>query len=298
MLQLVHIFIEYLDKEKKYSQYTTRSYNDDLVQFHDFLIFNDYQVSINEINYAIIRSWIVEMVDKGLDNVSINRKISSLNSFFKFLLKAKQISTNPLVKHKPLKVQKKVQIPFSEKEMQKIYDDVDAPKSFEEFRNLLIIEMFYMTGIRKSELINIKIKDIDFNQKTIRIFGKRQKERLMPLLPYLDSKIREYTQYRSQLEHVLDSDFLFLTKNGVKVSQTFVYRLTIHYFSKVSEKVKKSPHVLRHTFATHLLNNGADLNSVKELLGHSSLASTQVYTHSSLRELQNVYTYAHPRNLK
>jgi integrase/recombinase XerC len=174
--------------------------------------------------------------------------------------------------------------------------DIDNPVGFEEVRDKLIVDLFYTTGMRRAELIHLMKSNVDLPSNVVKVLGKRNKERIIPILPVIVDQFGVYLQERSQLEKIVDGDYFFISRKGLKLSESFVYRLINSYFSKVSEKVKKSPHVLRHTFATHLLNNGADLNSVKELLGHSSLASTQVYTHNSLAELKKVYTDAHPRN--
>jgi integrase/recombinase XerC len=246
----------------------------------------------------MIRSWIVSMVDEGISNSSVNRKIASLKSFYKFLLKIKQIEVSPLLKHKSLKTPKKIQIPFSEKELDQVLNHIQYPDGFDGIRDKLIIDLFYTTGIRRTELINLKMQNIDLSKNTLKVLGKRNKERILPILPIISKQINLYLSERAQIEQVKDKDYFFLMLKGVKLNDSFVYRLINYYFSNVSEKVKKSPHILRHTFATHMLNNGADLNSVKELLGHSSLASTQVYTHNSLAELKKVYGDAHPRNQK
>jgi integrase/recombinase XerC len=224
--------------------------------------------------------------------------MASLKAFYKFLLKTKQIEVSPLLKHKALKTPKTLQIPFSEKEVVDVLSQIQNPIGFEEIRDKLIIDLFYTTGIRRTELIHLKIANVNTSNNTIKVLGKRNKERILPLLPIVSEQLILYANERTRLEIIKDNDFFFLTKKGLKLNDSFVYRLINAYFSTVSEKVKKSPHILRHTFATHLLNNGADLNSVKELLGHSSLASTQIYTHSSLSELKKVYEEAHPRNQK
>jgi integrase/recombinase XerC len=203
-----------------------------------------------------------------------------------------------LLKHKALKSPKKIQIPFSEKEVDLVLNQIQYPAGFEGTRDKLVIDLFYTTGIRRSELINLLLRNVNISSKTIKVIGKRNKERIIPLMPILENQIRLYLSERANIEQIKDEEFFFLTLKGIKLNDSFVYRIINHYFSHVSEKVKKSPHILRHTFATHLLNNGADINSVKELLGHSSLASTQVYTHSSLAELKKVYENAHPRNQK
>jgi integrase/recombinase XerC len=251
---------------------------------------------LEQINYSQVRSWIVLLVEKGIANKSINRKISSLKSYYKFLLKIEQIEFSPLLKHKSLKVPKKVQIPFSEKELSNVLTMSTVENDFESIRNKLIIELFYTTGIRRAELIHLKTYNIDKYNKTLKVLGKRNKERIIPMLSCTIDLLEVYNQEREKLIKIENPEVLILSKKGKILSETFVYRMINSYFSAISEKIKKSPHVLRHTFATHLLNNGADLNSVKELLGHASLSSTQIYTHSSLSELQRVYKNAHPRN--
>jgi integrase/recombinase XerC len=289
-------FQNYLQLEKKYSLHTVNAYVNDLVFFQGFLKTNFDADSLESVNYSMIRSWIVAMVDDGISNSSVNRKVSSLKSFYKFLLKTKQIEGSPLLKHKSLKTPKKLQIPFSEKELDAVLNLLKYPEGFEGVRDKLIIDLFYTTGIRRTELINLKMQNISLAGGTLKVLGKRNKERILPILPIISKQINLYLSERSQLEEIKDNDYFFLMLKGVKMNDSFVYRLINYYFSNVSEKVKKSPHILRHTFATHMLNNGADLNSVKELLGHSSLASTQIYTHSSLSELKKVYGDAHPRN--
>jgi integrase/recombinase XerC len=213
-------------------------------------------------------------------------------------LKTENIQINPLAKHKALKTPTKIEVPFSEKEMESLLQQVHFEDGFEGSRDRLIIELLYTTGIRRAELINLRLKDIELSQKTIKVLGKRNKERIIPLLDSTINLFKKYLDERMKLESIKERDYVFLSKSGIKIYETLVYRIINGYFSKVSSKVKKSPHILRHTFATHLLNKGADLNSVKELLGHSSLASTQVYTHNSIAELKKVHASAHPRSKK
>ena len=291
-------FTDFLLLEKKYSPHTVNAYNNDL---KDFLIFNKEEFNskiIDDVNYAQIRSWIISMVESELTNRTINRKISSLNSYYKFLLKIEEIQINPLAKHKALKTAKKVQIPFSENEINSVLNELDYDKSFEGIRNKLIVELFYSTGIRRIELVETKLNDINLHEKTLKVLGKRNKERIIPLINPILETIKQYLKERDGLKIIKDSNHFFLTKKGVKIYDTLVYRIINDYFSKASNKVKRSPHIIRHTFATHLLNQGADLNALKELLGHSSLAATQIYTHNSIEELKKVYSNAHPRNKK
>jgi integrase/recombinase XerC len=289
-------FRDYLLLEKNFSLHTANGYGRDLLFFESFIWKEFEQEDLVLVEYTQIRSWIVNLVDSGVSNSSVNRKIASLKCYYKFLMKIKQLEVSPLLKHKALKSPKKIQIPFSEKEVDLVLNQIQYKDGFEGVRDKLIIDLFYTTGIRRSELINLLVSNVNVSGNTIKVIGKRNKERIIPLLPILKNQIQLYLSERANIELIKDREFFFLTSKGIKLSDSFVYRIINHYFSHVSEKVKKSPHILRHTFATHLLNNGADINSVKELLGHSSLASTQVYTHSSLAELKNVYEKAHPRN--
>ncbi|WP_396590387.1 tyrosine-type recombinase/integrase [Allomuricauda sp. R78024] len=293
---LIEPFISYLQLEKNYSRHTIKAYEKDVTEFSEFCSIEYNLTSIAEVSYTIVRSWIVFMSNKEVSNRTINRKISSLRAYYRFLQKINQISVSPLVKHKALKTNKKIEVPFSEKEMEKILSEIPFDNDFEGVRDKLIIELLYTTGIRRAELVGLQLKDINDSNSTLKVLGKRNKERILPLLPSTISMLQEYVLLRSKLEKIADSSYLFLTKSGLKIYETLVYRTINRYFSLVSPKVKKSPHILRHTFATHLLNRGADLNSVKELLGHSSLASTQVYTHNSIAELKKVHLKAHPRN--
>lgn len=289
-------FSNYLSLEKKYSKHTVLAYGRDLELFQEFMLENHDSSSIENVSYSEIRQWIVELVNGGVSNRTINRKISSLNSYYKFLQKVKEIETNPLKNHKALKVGKKVQLPFSEEELKRVLEGAIDVIDFESARDQLIIELFYATGIRRIELVNLKLSDIDFSRKQIKVLGKRNKERYIPLINSLESSINVYLDFRNTLPVIQDKEMLLLTKKGLKVYEMLVYRIINKYFSKASSKAKCSPHVLRHSFATHLLNEGADLNAVKELLGHTSLAATQVYTHNSIAELKKVYAKSHPRN--
>ena len=288
-------FFDYLEIEKKYSSNTIEAYRNDLNVFAGFLI-DEFDVNnINNTSYSYIRSWIVNLVNKGISNRSINRKITSLNSYFKFLLKIDLINENPLTNHKALKTQKKIQLPFSENEMLNVLDLNNYEDNFTGVRDRLIIDLFYTTGIRRIELIQLMISDLNINNKHIKVLGKRNKERIIPLIDSTINILNKYLSYRDALKS--NEPFLFITSKGKPVYEKLIYRIINKYFDTISTKVKKSPHIIRHSFATHLLNNGADLNSVKDLLGHSSLAATQVYTNRSIDEIKKVFAKSHPRNI-
>lgn len=291
---LIEAFLEYLEFEKKYSKNTIQAYKTDLIAFKDFCEVEFDQADLENVHYNQIRTWIVSLVNNNISNRSVNRKVSSLKTFYKFLQKIGEIKTNPLSSHKALKVQKKIQTPFDQNEVKEVLELIRDGSDFESVRDRLIVEMLYSTGMRRVELINVKEKDIDHTGKTIKVLGKRKKERYVTILPSVYKTLQEYLKQKREVNEV-DMEALFVTKKGVKIYETLVYRIINLYFSRVSTKAKKSPHILRHAFATHLLNNGASLNSVKELLGHSSLASTQVYTHNSLEQIKKVYNKAHPR---
>ncbi len=293
---MIDSFLEYLLLERKYSKHTITAYQHDLKSFEGFCVFEFDILEIESVDYSHIRSWIVQLVDDDVSNSSINRKVSSLRSFYKFLQKIELIKINPLVKHRALKTVKKVQVPFTENEIGDVIFNLNKESTYIGVRNRLIVELFYSTGIRRIELVELRISTVDVVGASIKVLGKRNKERILPLIPSVVETLTDYISMRKELKPV--SDHLFLTGKGNKIYETLVYRVINNYFSKVSTKAKKSPHILRHSFATHLLNQGADLNSVKELLGHSSLASTQVYTHNSLEKIKKTYNQAHPRSHK
>lgn len=291
---IIQKFIDYLKVEKGYSKHTLTAYASDLKSFKDFLLKQGDTSELHEVVYSQIRSWIVALMESGLENRSVNRKISSLKTFYNFLLKTGVLEKNPLDQHRSLKTPKKVLVPFSQKEMQHLSEIYGTEKSFENLRNELIMELLYTTGMRRSELIGLQLSDVNLESRQIKVLGKRNKERFIPLLDATSIKIKEYLVFRKQLETIQTQ--LLLTDKGEPIYDSMVYKIVKQFMTLVSSKEKRSPHVLRHAFATHLLDEGSDLNTVKELLGHSSLASTQVYTHTSLERLKEVYKKAHPRN--
>ena len=289
-------FFEYLKIEKNYSPKTVIAYQNDINSFKQFISDEFQQSSLIKVNYSQIRSWIVLLVNSGISNKSINRKISSLNSFYKFLKKIGVNKINPLNEHKSLKTKSIVQIPFSKSEVSNVLSPENFTKDFDGVRDNLILEILYCTGIRRQELINLKINNIDLANYRIKVLGKRNKERYIPILNSTVQLLNSYLELRNKLNFINDKDFLLITRRGKKIYENLVNRVTKKYFSKYSSKLKKSPHILRHSFATHLLDNGADLNSVKDLLGHTSLAATQIYTNRSIEDIKKVFKKTHPRN--
>ncbi len=289
-------FRNYLSLEKNYSDHTVRAYLRDLEAFAAYLEDAHGELNLQEVPYTLIRSWVIRLMEEGISNRSINRKISSLKAYYNYLQRKGKIEANPLAGHKPLKTARKVEVPFSKEEMQRLFDQWPVDAEFEDLRDRLVVELLYTTGMRRAELIGLEVSDADLPSKTLRVTGKRNKQRILPLLPGVALRLERYIRAREQEFPGLEHPYLFLTSAGNKLYETLVYRIINGYLSKVSAKAKRSPHILRHTFATHMLNQGADMNSVKELLGHSSLASTQVYTHNSIAELKRIHGDAHPRN--
>ena len=289
-------FIEYLVKERNYSSNTIIAYKSDINVFKKFCLKEFNHKNLNTSNYSFIRSWIVSLVESGLSNRSINRKISVLRSYFNFLLKTGEIGKNPLKNHKPLKEEKKVQVPFSEKEINLLLDGDFFKKDYEGTMIKTLIELFYSTGLRLSEVTNLKNISLDLENKKIKVLGKRNKERIIPIIDTLKNQLLKFQELKKQIIKGTESEFFFVNEKNIKLKNIYVYKLVNNYLNKVSTKSKRSPHMLRHSFATHLLNNGADINSVKELLGHASLAATQIYTHTSMEKIKSIYKKSHPRN--
>ncbi len=283
-------FITYLSSEKRFSEHTIKSYSTDLKQFTSFLA-DDFQIvdDINEVRFQIIRTWIASLLEKGVAPRSVNRKISTLKSYFKFLIREGAIVENPMMKVVSPKSKKRLPVFIEEDQIESLLNEVKFEEGFVGERNKLIIELFYVTGIRLSELINIKIRDIDFTNQLIKVLGKRNKERLIPLSSSMLEGLSNFIKRNQQ------NQFLFTNLDGKKLYTKLVYRLVNKCIGEISSVNKKSPHILRHTFATHMLNNGADINAIKELLGHANLSATQVYTHNTIEKLKTVYKQAHPR---
>ena len=296
----INAFIIYLSIEMKYSIHTVEAYKHDLRAFERF-IKSEYEKKeeecpLEKADQEDIKKWIISLSDQSISFRSINRKLSALKTYYSFLKKTKQIEISPFEKGIfMLKTDKKQKIPFSEAEIEKVLSYFSSKNSFDEVRDRAVIEMLYATGMRRSELANLKVGDVDLIQRQVKILGKGDKERYIPIIPELENTLHEYLKLRAEIANKKSEEYLFLVKNGKKIYPTLIYRIINSYFSAVTSKKNVSPHVLRHSFASHLLDNGADLNTVKELLGHASLASTQVYTNTSLVELKRQYKKAHPR---
>ncbi len=290
---MVESFIKYLQFEKRFSPHTLTAYTNDLKQLSEFLIETFEIVRMEEAQHPHLRSWVVHLMDSGLTPRSVNRKIVSIKSFFKFLQRREQIETNPASRLKSLRVPKDLPNFVKEAEMDNLLDHLTFPDDFSGQRDKLLINLLYATGIRLSELIGITKESINHYEGTVKVLGKRNKERIIPLHQEVLEQIRIYISLRAEINPA--SSKLLITDSGNDLYPQFVYSTVKKYLSQVTTLSKTSPHVLRHTFATHLLNKGADLNAVKDLLGHASLASTQVYTHNSIEKLKAVFDQAHPK---
>ena len=291
---LTDSFLDYLQYERNYSEETIKSYREDLRQFEEFAREEIGDSAPSEVKAELVREWIVSLMDRGYTSTSINRKLSSLRSFYKFLLRKGEVAVNPLQKITGPKNKKPLPAFLRESDMDRLLDEVDFGEGFKGCRDQMIIEMFYATGVRLSELIGLDNKDVDFSSSLIKVTGKRNKQRLIPFGEELKIAMTEYVDVRNEAVPVR-TDAFFVRENGERLSRSIVENLVKRNLSKVVTLKKRSPHVLRHTFATTMLNHDAELGAIKELLGHESLATTEVYTHTTFEELKKVYNLAHPR---
>ncbi len=288
-------FFQYLEYEKRFSKHTLRAYQNDLKQFFDF-IEKVYSLSApSQIQDIHIRSWMVDLVERKNATRTIVRKLSCLKTWFNFLLVRGEIAGNPMLKIVAPKVKKRLPVFVNEKNMAFLFSEVEFGEDFAGVRDRLVMDMLYCTGMRRAELAGVKIQDIDFSKNEIKVLGKGNKERLIPIASHLINSIEQYVASRKATFPSADSPQLFLDKNGKPLNDGRIYTIVKRYLSLVTTLEYRGPHVLRHTFATHLLNNGADLKSIQELLGHSSLAATQVYAHNSVEKLKKIYEQAHPK---
>lgn len=291
---LTDSFLDYLQYERNYSEETIKSYREDLRQFEEFAREEIGDSAPSEVKAELVREWIVSLMDRGYTSTSINRKLSSLRSFYKFLLRKGEMAVNPLQKITGPKNKKPLPAFLRESDMDRLLDEVDFGEGFKGCRDHMIIEMFYATGVRLSELIGLDNKDVDFSSSLIKVTGKRNKQRLIPFGEELKIAMMEYVDVRNEAVPIRTNAF-FVRENGERLSRSIVENLVKRNLSKVVTLKKRSPHVLRHTFATTMLNHDAELGVIKELLGHESLATTEVYTHTTFEELKKVYNLAHPR---
>ena len=291
---MLELFLKYLRFEKRYSDHTVSSYNIDLKQFIEFIEKEFGLKKLNSVNYRIARSWIINLSSENLTSATINRKIASAKSFYKYLISREKLNENPFKKISLLKKEKKLPSFIKEKDIKLMFDQSKFKNNLIDIRNLLILELLYGTGIRLSELINLKIKDCDLNKSQIKVLGKRNKERIIPINKNIKSQLQKYLILRTQKE-IKISEYLIITSKYEKSYPMFIYRIVKENLSKTINSEKYNPHILRHTFATHLVNKGANINAIKDLLGHSSLAATQIYTHNSIEKLKETFQTSHPK---
>lgn len=292
---MIESYLKHLQYEKRLSPNTVIAYHTDLNQLSEFLHCHHGHSEVATANHALVRSWIVSLVEAGIEPASVNRKIACLRSFFKFLLKQEIIARDPMAKITVLKARKRLPGFVKEGDMVNLLDNRIFDESFESQRDRLILEMFYGTGIRLSELINLKDKSINLKDRTIKVLGKRNKERVVPFTQALAPLIEDYLSLRNREVEMKDHGNFFVRKSGEACYPMMIYKIVKRHLDQFPGVEKRSPHVLRHTYATHLLNKGAELNAVKDLLGHTSLAATQVYTHNSIEKLKKVFDQAHPK---
>jgi len=289
-------FLDYIAYEKRYSQHTINAYRSDLDQFLEY-IKTQYSLSyINKVDHQIIRSWIVTLMEEGNTARTVNRKITTLKSYFKFQVKEGLIQENPMGRVIAPKTSARLPVFVEQESMNDLFEKVDFGQGYAAARDRLIMELFYATGMRLSELIQLRESDLDLHKNILKVTGKRNKQRIIPFNENMVILLQNYLEIkRKTFPEELQDAFLFLTNKGEQIYSKMVYRIVHHYLDQVTTISKRSPHVIRHTFATHMLNNGADLNAIKEILGHANLAATQVYTHNTIEKLKSIYKQAHPR---
>jgi len=291
-------FINHIKYARRLSANTIKAYQNDLTQFCDYLVKSYDITDVAQANHQNIRSWLVFLIDHSISPKSINRKITTLKSFYKYLIRENVIQENPMLKIISPKSPKLLPSFIKESDMDQLNLNVDFGADFSGIRDKLILDTFYSTGIRLSELINIKASDVDLSNQTIKVLGKRSKERMVPITQSLSISISQYLALRQLImteNNLENNEYFFITKTGKQTYPKLVYRIVTKYLAYVSKNPKKNPHTLRHSFATSMLNHGADLNAVKEILGHSNLAATQIYTHNTIEKLKKIYKQAHPR---
>ena len=288
-------FLQYIEFEKRYSPHTLIAYKNDLSEFYDYLSTGYQLKTIQDVTFQIIRSWMASLMAHSTSSRSINRKITTLKSYYKFLLREGVLEQNPMLKIQSPKISKNLPVFIEKDKMDVLLDQIAFGGSFVGIRDRLILELFYATGIRRAELIGLKPQDVDLYNCEIKVLGKRNKERIIPFTLQVKKLIVEYIESKEKEQFQKTDEKFFLTEKGEALYPKLVYRIVKKYLSLVTTVKKKSPHVLRHTFATHMLNNGADINAIKELLGHANLAATQIYTHNTIERLQNIHKQAHPR---
>ncbi|MEJ2904185.1 tyrosine-type recombinase/integrase [Pedobacter panaciterrae] len=291
----VEQFLTYLQHEKRYSPHTVQSYRTDLIQFRDFML-QTFELSLNEVAYIHVRNYMVWLMEEGVTENSIGRKLSTLRSFYKYLVREQIVQSSPMALVKAPKAPKRLPVFVDDQKLDLLLDSEEFfDGSFSSVRDRLVIEALFGTGMRLAELLTLKESDINFYDSNIRVLGKRNKERIVPISKPLEDQLRTYIELKTLQKFDNKTEGLFVTDKGADAYPKLIYRIVQRYLSFISTQDKKSPHVLRHSYATSLLNRGADLNAIKELLGHASLAATQVYTHNSVERLKSIYKQAHPK---
>ena len=292
---IIQPFLQYLTFEKRYSKHTITAYETDLTSFFDYIEIQYGTTPLQQLTHTYIRSWLASLKEEGLTSKSLVRKISTLKSFFKYELKNERLQLNPMAKVMAPKVEKRLPQFVEHKDLERLFSDLEFPDDWQGHTDRLLVRLFYDTGMRLSEALNLQVHNIDFSNYSLKVLGKGNKERIIPASPALLKEMKSYLDNWRQTQESFNSALLFVSEKGQPLGARKVYTSVKRYLSQVTTIEKRSPHVLRHSFATHLMNNGADLSAVKDLLGHSSLAATQVYTHNTIDKLKNIYNKAHPK---